>query len=118
VLEVADLQSVRVGQDTWVPAELMAEYRTTHGRWYQAFGAENSELLDKIIDINTGREVMRDPAALAEITRLVGRVDLSQGLPSRVLTALGDRASSVLARARARVTEELQRLGRGCGVGG
>ena len=118
VLEVTDLPSVRVGQDTWVAPELLADYRTQHSRWYQAFGNENAEILDKIIDINTGREVMRDPAALAEITRLVGRVDLSQGLPARVLTALGDRASSVLARARARVTEELQRLGRGCGVGG
>jgi hypothetical protein len=97
---------------------LIAEYRTTHQRWYQAFGNENAELLDKIIDLHTGRELLRDPQAVAEMTRLLGRVDLSQGVPARVLQSLSARSSEVLGRARARVSEELQRLSRGCTLGG
>jgi len=113
-IEVQDLSSVRVGRDTWVAPEALAEYRSVHSRWYDVFGAENAELLDKIIDIHTGRAVMRDPAALAEITRLVGQVDLSQGLPTRVLRGLSGRTSEFLARTRNRVSDELQQLSRGC----
>jgi hypothetical protein len=118
LVDIHELDSVRVGRDTWVAPELRVEYRTAYNRWYQVFGDENAELLDKIIDIHTGRELMRDPTAMAEVVRLAGRVDLSQGLPSRVLRALGDRADQILARSRGRVSDEIQQLSRSCATGG
>jgi hypothetical protein len=92
----------------------------THAKWYDAFGKGNEELLDKIIDIYTGRELMKDPAAMAEITRLLGggAVDLSKGLSAQVMAKLGDRAAQLLAKARAKVEEQVRRLGGGCGVKG
>ncbi len=120
VAQVSDLAAVRVGQDTFVAPELVAQYRMTHAKWYDAFGKGNEELLDKIIDIYTGRELMKDPAAMAEITRLLGggAVDLSKGLSAQVMAKLGDRAAQLLAKARAKVEEQVRRLGGGCGVKG
>jgi hypothetical protein len=109
-----------VGQDTWVAPDLVAQYRMTHKSWYDAFGSENSELLDRIIDIYTGRELMKDPAAMAEITRLLGggAVDLSRGISAQMLLKLGDRGAEILKKARVKVEEQIRKLGGSCGIKG
>jgi|GEM_PF-5990104 len=120
LVDITNLPSVRVGQDTWVAPDLIAQYRIDYDKWYKAFGQENSELLDRIIDIYTGRELMKDPAALAEITRLLGggAVDLSRGLSAQVLAKLGDRGAEILKKARAKVEDQIRKLGGSCGIKG
>ncbi len=115
-IRITDLETLRGPLDTYVPTPRLATYRAEYAPWYQSFGAENTEEVDKLIDLEISHALAQNPEVLAHLKSKGVKFDPKHGVPLDQLESASPQAQKWIAAAKEKTKKEIARIQQGCGV--